>query len=111
MMKIAMSPAASALLRGLVARTGVERHRILLSDSKSTDWRSMTFTGERHWFALRIAGGDSLDVASRMCAGLEDAEFSIPGMFVADISVVEAPRRASDGTTELTIEALTILAD
>jgi hypothetical protein len=46
-----------------------------------------------------------------MCAGLEDAEFSIPGMFVADISVVEQPRPATDGATELTIEALTILAD
>ena len=111
MMKIAMPRAASALLRGLIARAGVERHRILLSDSKSTDWQSMTFTGERHWFGLRITGADSSDVANRMCAGLEDAEFSIPGMFVADISVVEATQRVCDGATELTIEALTILAD
>jgi hypothetical protein len=111
MMKIAMSAAGSALLRGLVARAGVERHRILLSDSKSTEWQSMTFTGERHWFALRITGADSSETANRMCEGLEDAELSIPGMFVADISVVETSRRAADGAAELTIEALTILAD
>ena len=93
-MRIAMSRAASALLRGLVARAGVERHKILLSDSTSTDWQSMTFTGERHWLALRITGADSPDIARRMCSGLDDAEFSIPGIFVADISVVDAPRRA-----------------
>jgi hypothetical protein len=111
MMKIAMSPAASALLRALISRASVERHRILLSDSHSTDWQSMTFTGERHHFSLRIVRADSTEVAERLCAGLENAEFSIPGMLVADIGVVEPPRLAPDGATEVIIEALTILAD
>ena len=111
MMKIAMSPAASALLRALIARACVDRHRILLSDSHSCDWQSMTFTGERHHFALRVSGADSAEIAERMCMGLEDAEFSIPGMLVADIALVGQPRRAADGATELMIEALTILAD
>src|SRR6476620_12139055 len=43
-----------------------------------------------------------------MCAGLEVAEFSIPGLLVADIGVVGDLRRALDGATELGIEALTI---
>ena len=43
-----------------------------------------------------------------MCAGLEDAEFSIPGLIVADIATTEVPVREKDGSTRVTIEALTI---
>ena len=111
MMKIAMSPAASALLRILTARARVDRNRILLSDVHSRDWQSLTFSGERHHLCLRVTGPDSGDVVARMCAGLEDAEFSIPGLLVADINVVGSPRRAPDGATEVDIEALTICGD
>jgi len=108
MMKIAMSPAAGALLRAIVARARADRNRILLTDVHSTDWKSLTFDGERHHIALRIMGRDSRETAGRICDGLEDAEFSIHGMFVADIRVVGTSRHASDGATELVIEALTI---
>lgn len=106
-----MSPAAAALLRALVARGRVERNRILLTDAHSTDWRSLTFTGERHHIALRVTGRDSGEIVGRMCADLEDAEFSIPGVLVADIGLVGAPTRAPDGATELMIEALTVADD
>jgi hypothetical protein len=106
-----MSPAASALLRALIARAGVPRDRILLSDAQSEDWRSLTFTGERHQFQLRVPGPDSRMVVKRMCAGLEDAEFSLPGVIVADIGVAGAPSHALDGSTSLTIEALTVTED
>jgi hypothetical protein len=46
-----------------------------------------------------------------MCKGLEDAEFSMPGVIVADIAVTDTPRLALDGSTSLTVEALTITAD
>jgi hypothetical protein len=111
MTRIPMSPAAAALLRLLTARAGVARDRILLTDAHSIDWRSLTFTGERHQLSLRIPGPESRDVVRRMCAGLEDAEFSIPGLVVADIGVVGLPVHASAGSTELTIEALTISDD
>lgn len=111
MMKIAISPAATALLRVLIARAGVERNRILLTDARSTDWQSLTFTGERHHLSLRVTGVDSSEVVERMCAGLDDAEFSIPGILVADIAIVGSPRSASDGATELVVEALTISED
>jgi hypothetical protein len=111
MMKIAISPAATALLRALIARAAVERNRILLTDAHSTDWQSLTFTGERHHLSLRVTGVDSGAVAERMCAGLEDAEFSIPGVLVADIATVGSPRGDSDGATELVVEALTISED
>ena len=107
MNRIAMSPAASALLRCLSGRARVSRDRILLSD----DWRSLTFTGERHELELRIPGPDSRLVFDRMCDGLEDAEFSIPGVIVADISLTGPPAFAPDGSMTVIIEALTVAAD
>ena len=108
---IAMSNAAAALLRVLIARAGVPRDRILLTDVDSVDWRSLTFSGERHQIELRVPGPDSRAVVARMCAGLEEAEFSIPGVIVADIGVAGAPARALDGATLVTIEALTVAED
>jgi hypothetical protein len=111
MNRIPISTAAAALLRVLIARSGATRDRILLSDAQSIDWRSLTFTGERHTIELRVAGPESKLVVERMCAGLEEAEFSIPGVIVADIGVARAPSRAFDGSTSLTIEALTVTED
>lgn len=108
MNRIAISRAATALLRALTARAGVPRDRILLSEVCSTDWCSLTISGERHVFELRIPAPDSGAVATRMCDGLEDAEFSIPGVIVADICAAGAPVCALDGSTLVTIEALTV---
>jgi hypothetical protein len=111
MIKIAMSSAACALLRALIGRARVSRDRILLTEAQSIDWRSLTFSGERHQIHLRIPGPGSREIVERMCRGLEDAEFSIPGHIVADIAVLGAPMPAFDGSIRLTIEALTIGAD
>jgi hypothetical protein len=80
----------------------------LLTDAYTIDWRSLTFTGERHQIQLRVTGPNSRGVVDRMCCGLEDAEFSIPGIIVADVVVQGEPRRSLDGSTSLLIEALTI---
>jgi hypothetical protein len=111
MIRMNISPAASALFRALAGRAGVPRDRILLTEVQSIDWRSLTFTGERHQIALRVPGPQSREIVDRMCAGLSDAEFSSAGILVADIAVIGAPVRALDGSTELTIEALTIAED
>lgn len=111
MNRIAMSPAAAALVRALAARAGVTFDRILLSDVRSVDWQSLTLAGERHEIELRVTAGGSREIADRMCADLRDAEFNIPGAIVADINVVAAPRRAPDGSTIVNFEALTICAD
>ena len=97
MMRLSMSPTAAALLRALIARAAVGRERILLTDAHSTDWQSLTFTGERHHMALKVTGADCAAVTERMCNGLEDAEFSIPGVLVADIAVIGKPRRTPEG--------------
>jgi hypothetical protein len=110
-MKNALSHAAAALVRALGARAGMGRDRILLTDVHSTDWRSLTFTGERHHIGLRVTGRDSGQAVARMCKGLEDAEFSIPGIIVADLCLVGAPARTPRGDTELVIEALTVSED
>ena len=108
MNRIAMSAAASGLLRALIARAGVPRDRILLTDVRSTDWQSLTLVGERHQMQLRVPGMDSQMVVERMTAGLDDAEFNIRGQIVADIALIDDPVTNSDGSTSLSIEALTI---
>ena len=111
MMRIPMSSAASALLRALVARAGVSRDRILLTEAQSIDWQSLTFTGERHHIDLRVTGRDARAVVGRMCAGLAEAEFSIPGVIVADVGVLGQPHMAADGSVTVTVEALTVSDD
>lgn len=108
MMKIAMSAAASGLLRGLLERAGVARNRILLTDLRSTDWQSLTFVGERHRIRLRVPGPDAAEVARRIAAGVEDAEFRIPGHIVADILLAGPLRSDGDGSISVELEALTI---
>jgi hypothetical protein len=108
MTRLPMSPAAAALFRALLARCGGDRDRILLTDSRSTDWQSLTFVGERHRFCLRFTGADAEAVADSFCSGLADHEFAIPGQIVADIQVAGTPWRAADGAVEVSIEALTI---
>lgn len=108
MMKLAMSPAAAGLLRALLGRAGVDRNRILLTDFRSTDWRSLTFTGERHRIDLRIPGPAAGQVAELLTNGLGEAEFAIPGQIVADIAVEGAMVEHPDGAVSLRIEALTI---
>ena len=108
MMKLAMSRAAMGLLRALIGRAGVPRDRILLTQWRSVDWQSLTFVGERHNISLRITGPHSDAIAKRLTTGLEDADLVIPGQIVADIAVAGEPKLCRDGSTELSLEALTI---
>ena len=108
MLRIAMSRAASGLLRALLARIGDRADRILLTEIQSVDWRSLTFTGETHVMMLRVPGPNADTIVGRLTLGLGDMEFSIPGHLVADIAVAGAPAHALDGSVTLAIEALTI---
>ena len=108
MMKLALSPAAAALLRALLSRAGIDRDRILLTDFRSVDWQSLIFIGERHEIELRIPPPDALPLASRISDRLADAEFAISGQIVADIGLERPPTSNRDGSVTLRIEALTI---
>ena len=108
MMKLALSPAAAGLLRALIARAGVGRDRILLTEFRSIDWQSLTFVGERHEMELRVPGPGADDLAARLIDHLDEAEFAIPGQIVADIGLARPPTPNSDGSIALHIEALTV---
>ena len=107
-MRMPLSEAGSALLRALLARAGVSRDRILLSEVQSTDWQSLTFIGERHHVHLRIPGPGADAIVGRLTADLEDVEFAIPGHVVADIVLAGPMRRDDDGSISVELEALTI---
>jgi hypothetical protein len=106
-----LSPAAAALLRALIARSGARRNEVLLTEVRSVDWRSLTFDGERHEIALRFTGPDARREAERMLHGIEDQEFTLPGAIVADITVVGRTVGIEDGSVSVAIEALTISSD
>ena len=108
MMRMAMSKAASALFRALLARGGVPRDRILLTHYRSADWQSLTFIGERHRLGFRIPGPEAGAVALHITDGIEEAEFAIPGNIVAGIEVVSPPTQEDDGSITFELEALTI---
>ena len=108
MMKLALSTAAAGLLRSLLARAGVDRDRILLTEFRSTDWQSLTFVGERHTMHFRIPGPTADEIFARITGDLSDAEFSIPRQIVADVVVYGQPTRERDGSISFSIEALTI---
>jgi hypothetical protein len=110
-MRIALSPAAAGLLRALLARAGVERDRILLTEFRSVEWQSLTFIGERHEFQLRIPGADAPVILAQILDGLGDAEFAVPGHVVAEIAVVGEPSHQADGAIAVAMEALTIVQD
>jgi len=108
MMKPQLSVAASGLLRAILARTGVDRDRILICDWTSVDWQSVTFVGERHEAVLRVTGPGAPRLVAMIADGLEDTEFAVPGQIVADIAVAGSPVPQPDGSILLTIEALTV---
>jgi len=108
MMKLAMSPAAAGLLRALLSRAGIDRNRIMLSEFRSTDWRSLTFSGERHQIDLRIPGPGAPAIAEVLTRGLGEAEFVIPGHIVADIAVEGELVEHADGAVSIRVEALTV---
>ncbi|MDQ3077463.1 MAG: hypothetical protein M3Q83_01320 [Pseudomonadota bacterium] len=108
-MRPALSAAAAGLLRSLLARAGVDRDRILLTDFRSVDWQSLTFVGERHEISLRLPAPDAASIVARLGERLEDVEWHVPGQIVADIGLDGSPIHAADGSVILNIEALTIV--
>jgi hypothetical protein len=108
MMKPQLSIAASGLLRAILARTGVDRDRILICGWTSVDWQSLTFVGERHEAMFRVTGPGADRLVAMIVNGIEDAEFAIPGQIVADIALVEEPAAQPDGSILIKIEALTV---
>jgi hypothetical protein len=110
MIRPAMTPSATALLRAMLARCPASADRILLSNWCSVDWQSLTFAGERHQIGFVVRGDGALDLARRWTNDLADAELAIGrGRFVAEVAVCGAPVVGEDGSVLIEIEALTLL--
>lgn len=107
MTRLPMSRAAAALLRALLLRAPAFGDRILLSAVRSVDWHSLTFTGERHQMLFHVTGPIADQVCAILTDGIEEAEFSLPGLIVADIHA----ERRNGGTQSflVAIEALTVV--
>ena len=109
MMKVALSPVATGLLRALIHRADAPRDRICLISCKSFDWQSLTFVGERHELALRVTGSEAGEIAARLVDGLDEAEFTLRGHVVADVALARPPVHHCDGSIEIDVEALTLI--
>ena len=106
-MRSPSSSAAAALLRSLLARTGLDQNRIVVRRFHSVDWQSLTFTGERHEITLRIAGPDAAHAHALLRDGLAEAEWALDGHVVAEILIV-GEELEPDGSILVEIEALTL---
>ncbi len=104
-MRSPLSLAAAALLRSLLARTGLDQNRIVVGRFQSVDWQSLTFTGERHEITLRIACPDAARALGLLRDGLAEAEWALEGHVVAEILIVGEDVEP-DGSILVDLEAL-----
>lgn len=74
----------SLLLAQLLLRAG---RPTVVDRATSRPWASALFEGRRHAIRLRFSGPKAQDQKDRLIAGLDEAEWALPGHFVADITV------------------------
>ena len=72
------------LLAQLLLRAG---RPTVIDRTTSRPWASALFEGQRHTIWLRFSGAEAQKQKDRLLAGLDDAEWTLPGHFVADIAV------------------------
>lgn len=91
------------LLAQLTERAG---EPVIVERATSRPWASALFEGRRHVVALRFSGADARDRRVRFATGIEEAEWVLPGHFVADISIDE--QRSGPQEEWIELSALTI---
>lgn len=91
------------LLALLILRAGSP---VAIDQADSRPWASALFEGRRHVIRLRFGGPDAIERRLRFGVGLEEAEWALPGHFVADISI--DGRDEDAGGPWLDLSALTI---
>ena len=79
------------------APLAVERHDVV-------EWRSATFTGDRHRLVASAASDERLD---RWLAQLGTLDLAVPGQVVADLSLAACER--AGGVTRFRIDGLTVM--
>lgn len=91
------------LLAQLLDRAGTPAN---VERATSRPWASALFQGRRHIIRLRLCGPDAAGRRSRFAQGLEEAEWSLPRHFVADITIDDVQSTAGEEWIDLS--ALTI---
>lgn len=91
------------LLAQLIERAGESAS---IERATSRPWASALFEGKRHVIALRICGPCAQERRATFAAGLEEAEWTLPGHFVADITI--DGNRSAPGEEWIELSALTI---
>lgn len=91
------------LLSQLVERAGQPS---AIERAVSRPWASALFQGRRHIIRLRLSGADVAERRMAFAARLEEAEWTLPRHFVADICI-DASGSDDDGQW-LELSALTI---
>jgi hypothetical protein len=79
-----------------------------LEEVRTRAWRSASFSGLRHEFALRFNGPDAAKAADGFIAVLAPAELEAPGHIVANVHLLSDERRHD--WARLRIEVLTVKA-
>ena len=80
------------LLAQLISRAGEPAS---IERAMSRPWASALFQGRQHVITLRIKGPDAKERRARFAEGLEEAEWTLPRHFVADITI-DGGRSASE---------------
>jgi len=91
------------LLAALEAMAGPDS---TIDDANMSPWCSATFVGAQHRIVLRLSCADAAQHAVDLAARLRDAEFTLHGHIVADVSVDEV--RDVEGAALLRLGVLTI---
>lgn len=91
------------LLAQLMERAG---EPVTVERATSRPWASALFQGRRHVITLHLTGPDAAERRARFTDGLEDAEWTLPRHFVADICV--DAYRSTAGEEWIELSALTI---
>ncbi len=109
----------TAVLKAVIAITGadgLDRQKpvMIVEETSSDDWASVTFTGATHRIALRFDGPAGLvaSACARLVRELPDHEIPLAGQIVADIAIVlsnESFCGANMVSQSLTVNLLTIL--
>lgn len=98
------TPLRRAILAAFRAFEGVVEVELL----GSRPWASITFSGQRHRFGLRIEGHGAGRAADAYARDLPDREFDLAEAFVADIVLLSDERDGTGDSAYLVVEALIV---
>jgi len=79
---------------------------VTVERATSRPWASALFQGRRHVVMLHLTGPDASGRRTRFATGLEEAEWTLPGHFVADITIDD--QRSCPKGEWIELSALTI---